>query len=195
MKTRRENEMGKSTKWLVAIAALMTTPVIAGEKGEFQVTPFLGSAHLRVDAAHVEEGRTRRMDALLAGLNLGYRAPFGLTVELGRSDASHKDLIWWFTDGLSLRQYYGALGYQFEAGKWRFTPKVGRSRWRLHASNFDLLDGAGEDLERLRGYDNFVEASAARRLGQSMAMGVTLRALEADFGRSGDAALTFTWTF
>ena len=195
MTTRRESDVGKTCKWLVAIAVLMTTPVIAEQKGEVQFTPFLGSAHLRVDAARVEAGTSRRMDALLVGFTLGWRAPFGMILELGKSDAIHQDLIWWFTDGLSFRQYYGAAGYQFAAGDWRFTPKIGRSRWRLHAHNFDLLDGAGDEQEKLRGYDNFIEASVSRHISDSMAVGVTLRALETDFGRYGDAALTFSWTF
>ncbi len=76
--------MDKKTKWSgVAVAALIAGAANAGDHGQFQITPYLGHAQVRVDGQYLEFGASETIDQWIAGISAGYRAPFGLVVEIG----------------------------------------------------------------------------------------------------------------
>jgi hypothetical protein len=188
----------KRARWLVASVALLGAGVVsAGDMSGFSIEPFVGYAHLRIDQNSTLEGETKRVDQGLVGVSLAYKAPFGLVVNAGYSDAIHDDIfVFDIASGYELEQYYGTVGYQFDFGRgWSFTPKAGRSRLRLTSEDSLLVDQFGEQQKRLIGYQNFFEASLMKNISRSISMGLTLRDVDADFGDWRSAAFTVNFAF
>jgi hypothetical protein len=186
--------MGKS-QWLVTgLLACAASVAQAQENGSVYIAPFAGYSHLRIDEGRVfDEAETLRFDALQVGANFGYRAPFGLIVEVGRSDALHFDLFD-DHDGFALRQTYGAIGWQVEfADGWHLMPRVGRGQWVLSSDNRVLIDSDGERHHNVRGWDNFWEVGLMRDVGSVMSMGVNFKDVDQEFGhtRTGEFSVRF----
>ena len=105
--------MGKA-QWLVAgvVAALGVAAAQAGDTGKMYITPFVGYNHLRIDRGWIyQEPQTVAFDSLQAGATIGYKAPFGLVVEVGRSSAIHANIFNNDHD-YALTQSFGAIGWQ-----------------------------------------------------------------------------------
>jgi len=157
----------------------------AQEGGKMYITPFVGSTHLRIDHGWVfNEPETIRFDSLQLGATLGYHAPFGLVVEVGRSNAIHANI---FDDNndYEFTQAYGALGWQVDfADGWHITPRIGRGRWVLDSDRRVLLDSDGERHHSVSGWDNFWEASLMRDINSVMSMGVNFKDVDQEFGHS-----------
>lgn len=187
--------MGKAGLLVLALCGIGAGSVRAGEYGEFQVAPYAGYSHLRIDGAYMRNGETVRVDQALAGVSAGYVAPFGLLVEIGRSSALH--LGWFDSDReFGLNQRYVAVGYQFKfADGWRFTPRVGRMRWRLINEGNELIGNDGERHETLRGYENYVEASLVRDLSSVMSLGLHVKDVGHEFGHTRQAAVALLFSF
>lgn len=177
----------------VTLLALAAGIAHAGDGGEFQVTPSLGYAHVRVEGRHLEFGESTNYEGLGVGLTTGYRAPFGLVVELGLS-SSGNPAIGWATGG-ELRELCFAAGYDFKFGKgWHVTPKLGLTSWKLESGALEsLVDSAGREQDSLDGDDPFVEVGLARELNPHIELGVSVRHAETSFGNAGSVAVTFTW--
>ena len=190
--------MGKS-QWLVAgllAFGASAAQAQAQERGSVYIAPYVGYSHLRIDAGRVfEEPETLRFDALHFGATLGYRAPFGLIVEVGRSDALHADLNFFDgSDAFTLTQTYGAIGWQVEfADGWHMTPRVGRGRWVLGSDDRVLIDGAGERHHEIRGWDNFWEVGLMRDVSSVISMGINFKDVDQEFGhtRTGEFSVRF----
>jgi hypothetical protein len=91
--------MDRNTKWSgVAVAALIAGAANGGDRGQFQITPYLGNARVKVDGAHREFGESQTYDQWIAGISAAYRAPFGLVFEIGRADTG-EPIFGWFTGG------------------------------------------------------------------------------------------------
>lgn len=188
--------MVKSSKsMLLALAMLAASAAHADERGSFQITPFVGYSHLRVDGNHLREGVTDRMDQLMVGVSGAYRAPFGLVVELSNLSAVHDN---WLDsgDGFGLRQQTAAIGYELSFGDgWRLTPKAGRMKWKLERTGRDLLDNAGVRRTEWRGYENYYEIALAREISSWFSLGIHFRDVAPDYGHSRSGAITATFEF
>jgi hypothetical protein len=90
-------------------------------------------------------------------------------------------------------QYAGAIGWQFDRDRWRFTPKMGVARSRLTASGPLLLPQDDGLTEQAYATAPFIEATAVHRLRGRLALGLFLRETFEDFGHthSGGATLHF----
>ncbi len=178
--------MGKS-KWLAAgiAAALGVSAAQAGDTGKMYITPFVGYNHLRIDRGWVyQEPETVTFDSLQAGATLGYRAPFGLVVEVGRSSAVHANIFNNDHD-YALTQSFGAIGWQVDfADGWHITPRVGRGKWELSSDDRVLLDSAAVRHYSVNGWDNFWEVALMRQVNQTFSLGVNFKDVDQEFGHS-----------
>ena len=85
--------MDKKTKWSAAtVVALIAGAANAGDRGQFQITPYLGHASVKVDGQYLERGSSESYTQWLVGISAGYRAPFGLVVEIGDGRCRRADL-------------------------------------------------------------------------------------------------------
>ncbi len=68
--------MDKKTKWSgAAVVALIAGAANAGDHGQFQITPYLGHAKVKVDGQYLEFGGSETYDQWMVGISAGYRAP------------------------------------------------------------------------------------------------------------------------
>lgn len=174
---------------LVLGAAMQTA---TGAESEFQITPHIGQGELKVDAfENIDEDR-READTYGIGIGFGVLTPVGVLVEIG---ADSQGRLEWGNedDDFQLTERYVALGYQFELGDgWRLTPKVGRSRWKLE-SDQGLFEFDDDEDQHLRGYEYVYELSLARRVSRVLALGLSYKQGDYDFGRA--RALSFMVQF
>jgi hypothetical protein len=189
--------MGKP-KWLAAAvaASLGISAAHADDRGRMYITPFAGYNHLRIDRGNVfDEAETIRFDSLQFGATVGYRAPFGFVVEVGRSNAIHADIFDEHGD-YRLTQTFGAVGWQVNfAEGWHLTPRVGRGRWNLESDHRVLLDIAGERHYEVKGWDNFWEVALMREVSESFSLGVNFKDVDQEFGhsRTGEFMVRFAF--
>lgn len=160
------------------------------------IAPYAGYAHLRVDRGRIyEQDDTVKVDALQVGGSLGFRAPFGLTLEVGQSDALHAS---WFDDhgDLELTHRYVSLGWRVPAGeRWYLTPRVGRLHWTLESSHRWLFEnGADRDYE-IDGYENFWELGLSHELNPHISLGLNFKDVNEDFGHSRSLAFVASFAF
>jgi hypothetical protein len=195
----RRTKMGKS-KWLVvALAASLGVSAAQADtdnRGKMYITPFAGYNHLRIDRGVVfDEAETIRFDSLQFGATVGYRAPFGLVVEAGRSNAIHADIFDEHGD-YALTQTFGAIGWQMNfAEGWHLTPRVGRGRWELKSDHRVLLDSAGGRHYEVKGWDNFWGVSLMRQVNETFSLGVNFKDVDQEFGhsRAGEFMVRFAF--
>jgi hypothetical protein len=187
--------MRKRTKWLVAATALIAASAQAADRGEFWISPHLGLSEAKVDGRHREFGQTQKYEGWTTGISAGYRAPFGLVIELGTS-ATGELFFGWATGG-EIRENYAAVGYDLEFAKdWHFRPKIGLTDWELQAGELeDLVDDNGELTESRDGEALYLELGIARKVSDHIAVGFMLRAADVDFGSARSASINFNWTF
>lgn len=166
----------------------------AADRGEFQLTPYLGISRIKIDGRNQEFGETERFKGSNIGITAGYRAPFGLLAEIGRS-ASGNPLFGWLEGG-EMRERYGALGFDIGFGKvWHFIPKIGVTKWQLDAAAFeDLVDDSGELTKSLEGSDPYFELTLTRSYNPHVAIGLSLRSADVEFGDARSAAFRFIWS-
>jgi len=187
--------MKKMTRWSgIAVAALIAGTVNAGDRGQFQITPYVGHAQLRVDGQYLEFGNSETLDQWIAGISAGYRASFGLLVEIGTA-ASGEPMFGWGFAG-DVRETYGAVGYDFELGRgWHVTPKLGYTNWELQGGEFeDVVDGSGELQDRIDGEDAYLEIAVIKHFNSHVGIGFALRHAEVEFGQVTSAAFQFVWS-
>ena len=187
--------MDKKTKWSgVAVAALIAGAAHAGDRGQFQITPYLGHAQLRVDGQYLEFGASETIDQWIAGISAGYRAPFGLVVEIGVARTG-EPMFGWAAAG-DLHETYGAVGYDFELGRgWNITPKLGLTNWELQGGELeDVVDGSGELRDSIDGDDAFLEVAVTKHFNSHVGIGFSLRHADVEFGQVSSAAFRFVWS-
>lgn len=174
------------------LSALGLQTARAGED-EWQITPrgFSGDLDIKRQYTGVNGNRT---DADLAGIGcgVGYLTPIGIVAAIGADGGAEFDLFGAF-DTYSFDQQFVAVGYQFELGDgWRFVPMVGRARWRLESEEGMFLNPGPEESEVIRGYDYYWEASVSRRISETVALGVSYKQGNYEFGESRTAAFAVT---
>lgn len=179
---------------ITLLAAFAMHPALAAED-EFQITPRAGLGDLRVDAFQGVNDQLVDTDTLGLGGAFGYLTPIGLLAEIG-SDYYGDVNVFNASDAFSLAQRFVAVGYQLELGNgWRFVPKVGRARWKLHSKEGALFHPGPEAETEIRGYDYYWEASVSRRISRVVALGVTYKQGNYEFGRSRTTAFLVTIGF
>jgi hypothetical protein len=181
----------------LAAASAQAQEAVAPPRAErpmIYVAPSTGLAHLRVDRGLMyQQDDTVKVDAVEIGVALGFRAPLGLMLEVGRSAAVHAN---WLDDhgDLELRHTYGAVGWRLRAGEsWYFTPKIGRASWELESSHRWLFDDSGERHYEIGGWQNFWELGLAHDLNRHISLGLNFRDVNQDFGHA--RSLTFVASF
>ena len=184
--------MRKLCMAIAMLCALATAPTLqAAERAEFQVSPRAGRGVLKLDQFRNVDEKLAEMDTGGLGVGFAVLTPVGLLVEGGTESYGHWDLFD-EDDEFFLRQYYLALGYQFELGDgWHLVPKLGRSKWKLTSEAGVLL--RDDDVER--GYEYFWEVGFGKRINRVMSLGASVRSGNYEFGDAGSVAFVMTFSF
>ena len=187
--------MLKSAVALAMLCALTTGSAFAAEKTEFQISPRVGRGELKLDQFKNVDDDLYEQDTAGAGVSFGVLTRVGLLVEIGTETFGNWDLFN-ADDEFELRQYYAALGYQFELGEgWRLVPKVGRTKWKLSSDEGWLFHDDDVDSDIARGYEHFWEIGFGKRVNDVMTLGAALRSADFDFGRAGSVSFVMTFGF
>jgi hypothetical protein len=188
--------MEKGTKWLSAAAlALVAGVANATDSGQFRVTPYVGHSRVNVEGEYLESGTGETMDQWIVGISAGYRAPFGLLVEIGIA-ASGEPVFGWLGAG-DVRETYVAAGFDFDLGNdWHLSPKLGMTNWELQGGELqDVVDESGELRDSIDGKDAYLELAVTKYFNSHVGIGFSLRHSEVEFGEVNSAAFNFVWAF
>lgn len=183
-------------KEIAAIAmATLGLPVSAAlaDAGEFRIGLRVGPGELRVGAGEVIDSEVIEDNVKEATLGIGgtfeYRAPFGLVLEAGLFTQGTTD--WYDSQDYRLSEYFGSVGYQIDLGRgFSITPRVGRSRWKLETNDDWFFDDNDDVDPAVRGYQNYWEVSAMKRINARLSMGASHRENHYDFGRVRSTVFT-----
>jgi hypothetical protein len=159
---------------------------------EFRIGPRVGPGEIRI-----QEGQAIgdeivsplvAEDAVGVGGTLEYKAPFGLVIEAGLFRSASTD--WFDSDDYQLSEYFGSVGFEIPLGRgFTLTPRVGRARWKLEADQVWFFD-EDDNPPTVRGYQNYWEITALKRINEVVALGVSHRENEYDFGRVRSTVFT-----
>jgi hypothetical protein len=170
---------------LLAVAAHAADP-------QFRIGPRVGPGEIRLDAGEqigedsIDE-RTRE-DTVGLGGTFEYVAPFNIIVEAGLFRSGSSDLF--DSDDYRLTEYFGSIGYQFELGRgFSIIPRVGRARWKLEADERWFFDD-DDDPPTIRGYQNYWELTALKRINPRFTLGISHRQNGYDFGHVRSTVFT-----
>ncbi|HEY5809051.1 MAG TPA: outer membrane beta-barrel protein [Povalibacter sp.] len=162
---------------------------------EFQISPRAGRGELQLDQFRGVNDGLAEVDTIGLGVSFGFLTPIGVLLEAGTESYGNFDLFN-ADDEFVLRQYYAALGYQFELGDgWRLTPKVGRGKWKLTSEEGWLIHDDDVDTTVDRGYENFWELGVGKRVNDVMTLGASVRSGDYDFGEAGSVSFVMTFGF
>ena len=188
--------MRKLCMALATVCALGTsTPLLAAERTEFQISPRAGRGVLKLDQFRNVDDDLAELDTGGLGVSFAVVTPIGLLVEAGTETYGNFDFFN-ADDEFTLRQHYAALGYQFELGDgWRIVPKVGRSKWKLTSEKGWLLHDDDVETDIVRGYEYFWELDFAKRVNDVMSVGASVRSGSYEFGDAGSVAFVMTFSF
>jgi len=193
--------MGIPKEWIVvAMLAAATAqaqdeaPAARPDRAMVYIAPYTGLAHLRVDRGLMyQQDDAVKVDAIEFGVAVGFRASFGLMLEIGRSNALHAN---WLDDhgDIELKHAYGSVGWRLPVGeKWYFTPRIGRAHWELSSSHRWLFDGEGERHYEIDGWENFWELGLTHDINRHISMGLNFKDVNQDFGHA--RSLNFVASF
>jgi hypothetical protein len=176
---------------LLLLSAATSTAALAGEG--IQISPRIGKSTLKLDRDTTTTNEVVEKDTLLTGVSLAYVTPFYLMVEGGY--ASQGNWTWFGTeDKYRLSEYSVAVGLQIDTPHgFRIVPKVGRVRWDLYSREGLLNTKTPDNTNTWRSYDNFWELTFQKKIGESVALGVTYKDNPYDFGNAKSFAFTATF--
>lgn len=176
---------------LILLIAHMA-PASAAET-EFRIGPRIGPGEIRIDEGQiigdevVDPGVAE--DSAGIGGTFEYRAPFGVVLEVGILSAGSTD--WWDSEDYRFSEYFTSVGYQVELGRgFSLIPRVGRARWKMEADEVWFFDIDSEDPPTIRGYQNYWEITALKRINPSFALGVSHKENNYEFGRVRSTVFT-----
>jgi hypothetical protein len=179
--------------FLLGSVLLAQSTLAADGQHEIRIGPRIGPGEIRIDGNKALTrpivSTTVEEDTAGLGGTVEYSAPFGLVVEVGHFATGESD--WWDDDKLVMTDTFASIGWQIEIGNgFSVTPRVGRSRWKIEddASVFD--DDDDELNPKIRGYQNYWELSAAKRLTSVVTLGVSHKDNSYDFGHSRSTMFT-----
>lgn len=181
---------------LATVCALTTTtPLLAAERTEFQISPRVGRGVLKLDQFRNVDDDLAELDTGGLGVSFAVVTPIGLLVEAGTESYGNFDFFN-ADDEFVLRQDYAALGYQFELGDgWQLVPKAGRAKWKLTSDQGWLLHDDDVERDIARGYEYFWELGFGRRVNDVMSLGASVRSGSYEFGDAGSIAFVMTFSF
>ncbi len=159
---------------------------------DFRLGARVGPGEIRIDADEVigtELVESVQTDDLIGiGGTLEYRPFMGLVLEGGLFTAGSTD--WFDSEEYQLTEYFGSIGYEVQLGKgFSITPRVGRSRWKLEADDNWFFEEE-VDPPTVRGYQNYWEISAMKRLNERISLGISHKQNHYDFGRVRSTVFT-----
>lgn len=188
--------MRKLCMALATVCALTTTtPLLAAERTEFQISPRLGRGLLELDQFRNVDEDLAELDTGGLGVSFAVVTPIGLLVE-GGTESYGNFGFFNADDEFVLRQDYVALGYQFELGDgWHLVPKAGRARWKLTSERGWLLHDDDVETDIRRGYEYFWELGFGRRVNDVMSLGASVRSGSYEFGAATSIALVMRFAF
>lgn len=176
-------------RYAIASLLLLSAGSAMATEG-FQISPRVGKSTLQIDSDVLTINESVEKDTFLTGVTLGYVTPFYLMAEGGYSTQGN----WtWFgsEDKYKLSEYSIAVGFQIDTPKgFRIVPKVGRARWDLYSKEGYLRYPGPQRDNTLRSYDNFWEVTLQKKIGESVALGVTYKDNPYDFGNVKSIAFT-----
>ncbi len=181
-----------------AVALLASTgSAVAADQGEFRLGPRGGPGEIRIQPGTVlgndvtDELVSEKSFGL--GATLEYHAPFGLVIEAGLFGTGTTD---WFDDtDYQFNEYFGSVGYEIPLGHgFTITPRVGRTRWTLEADNNWFFDDNEDNHPKTRGYENYWEVSAMKRISERFSLGISHKENDYEFGRIRSTVFTAMWT-
>lgn len=170
---------------VLLLASVSSSALLAAEPA-FQLGPRVGPGELRIRGGQTIDNdivveNSIAEETVGIGGTLQYRAPFGLVLEGGLFSAGSTD--WFDSEEYRFTEYFGSIGYQIELGRgFSITPRVGRARWKLEADNNWFFD-EDEDPPTSRGYEDYWEISAMKRLNERVSLGVSHKENSHEFGR------------
>lgn len=182
---------------ILALAALATvsagmTPIATAAE-ELQFSPRIGSGRIEIDPGQVLSSEAISIRTAGVGGALTFVTPFWLLIEGGAATTGNFD---WFgaDEKYTFNTYTAALGLQYEtANGFRLVPKYGRVRWKLYNREGAFANPGPEDESTLRGYDYFWEVTLAKKVKDSLAIGVTFSENSYDFGNFRNIAFTMAF--
>jgi hypothetical protein len=178
-----------------ACVLVTTTPLLAAERTEFQISPRAGRGVLKLDQFRNVDEDLAELDTGGLGVSFAVVTPVGLLVEGGTESYGNFSLFE-ADDEFVLRQHYAALGYQFELGDgWHLVPKVGRAKWKLSSEEGWLLHDDDVETDVQRGYEYFWELGFGKRVSDAMSLGASVRSGSYTFGDAGSVAFVMTFAF
>lgn len=188
--------MRKACMALATVCALATTtPLLAAERAEFQVSPRAGRGLLELDQFRGVDEDLEELDTGGLGVSFAVLTPIGLLVEAGTESYGNFDLFN-ADDEFVVRQDSVAFGYQFELGDgWHLVPKVGRARWKLTSEKGWLLHDDDVETDIQRGYEYFWALDFGKRVSEVMSLGASVRSGSYEFGDAGSVAFVMTFSF
>jgi hypothetical protein len=161
---------------------------------EFQIAGRVGRGDLQIDKFDTSDDFHASTNIVGVGGAFGYLTPVGVVLEAGADSFGQFDFFGF--DRFSLTQQYLGVGYQFELGNgWRLVPKAGRARWTLRSKEGVLFNPGPEVEQKIRGYDYYWEVSVSRRISRVVALGVSYKQGDYDFGRPYVASFLVTLGF
>ena len=188
----------KALTSIVAVLAVAHCCQARAEQ-ELQITPRLGFGVIKVDPGvlrfdNADLGDDNEADSLDAGVGISYVTPFALMFEIGLQYQGN--VSFGTFDDLSFEERYAAVGFQIEFGNgFRLTPKVGRTRWRLRNEEGIFLNPGPEEVEVLKGYEDFWEVSFTKTISQYVSMGARYKSADYDFGEVDSVMFVTTFGF
>lgn len=184
--------MRAKATWAVLLAFVAAATFAAEGSPDFRIGPRVGPGELRINAGERigdEVVRSRQTeDTIGLGGTLEYRPIAGVVLETGVFRAGSSD--WFDSDDYIFTEYFGSLGYQFDLGRgFSITPRVGRARWKLETDDVWFF-ADDDDPPTTRGYQNYWEVTAMKRINDIFSLGVSHKENHHDFGRVRSTVFT-----
>jgi hypothetical protein len=176
----------------VGVCTAAETPAQDPWAPAFRVGPRVGPGQVRIeDGQAIGDEIVSPLvseDTVGVGGTLEYKAPFGLVIEGGVFRSASTD--WFDSDEYQLSEYFGSIGFEIPLGRgFTLTPRVGRTRWKLEADDVWFFD-EDDNPPSARGYQNYWEITALKRINDVVALGVSHRENDYDFGRVRSTVFT-----